>query len=72
MSYFLQKDRSESILWLRCLYFTLFAFIALPTMAFAHGVTDGDKGYISEISGVNIVPFIYLGAKHMITGYDHI
>lgn len=72
MSYFLRKDGSESILWLRCLYFTLFAFITLPAMAFAHGVTDGDKGYISEISGVNIVPFIYLGAKHMITGYDHI
>ena len=40
--------------------------------AFAHAVTAGDKGYIQEISGVNILPFMYLGAKHMITGYDHI
>jgi hypothetical protein len=39
---------------------------------FAHGVAEGDKGYIKEISGVNILPFIYLGAKHMFTGYDHI
>ena len=38
----------------------------------AHAVTEGDKGYIQEISGVKIIPFIYLGAKHMVTGYDHI
>lgn len=39
---------------------------------FAHGVTDGDKGFIQESSGVMLMPFIYLGAKHMMTGYDHI
>ncbi|MBD1400462.1 HupE/UreJ family protein [Pelobacter sp. M08fum] len=39
---------------------------------FAHGVTAGDKGYIQEISGAMPLPFIYLGAKHMVTGYDHI
>ena len=39
---------------------------------FAHGVTGGDKGYILESSGVMIMPFIYLGAKHMMTGYDHL
>lgn len=38
----------------------------------AHGVTEGDKGYIQESSGVLIMPFIYLGAKHMMTGYDHL
>ena len=38
----------------------------------AHGVAEGDKGYIQEISGVNVLPFIYLGAKHMVTGYDHL
>lgn len=40
--------------------------------ALAHAVTQGDKGYIQEISGVHLLPFAYLGAKHMITGYDHI
>ena len=39
---------------------------------FAHGVPTGDQGYIQEISGVNIIPFMYLGAKHMVTGYDHL
>lgn len=40
--------------------------------AAAHAVAEGDKGYIQEISGVHIIPFIYLGAKHMVTGYDHL
>jgi hypothetical protein len=39
---------------------------------FAHGVTAGDKGYIQEISGAHPLAFIYLGAKHMVTGYDHL
>lgn len=38
----------------------------------AHNVTEGDAGYIQEIWGVNIIPFMYLGAKLMVTGYDHI
>ncbi|MGG4774613.1 HupE/UreJ family protein [Paenalcaligenes sp. Me52] len=49
----------------------LFLFI-FPKLALAHAVAEGDKGYIQEITGVNILPFIYLGAKHMVTGYDHI
>lgn len=40
--------------------------------AFAHGVAEGDKGYIQEISGAHPIAFAYLGAKHMITGYDHL
>ncbi|MDG1418200.1 MAG: HupE/UreJ family protein, partial [Maricaulis sp.] len=34
--------------------------------------TEGDKGYIQQITGINLIPFIYLGAKHMVTGYDHL
>ena len=49
------------------------ALVALgATGAGAHNVTEGDAGYIQEIWGVHIVPFMYLGAKHMVTGYDHI
>ena len=57
----------------------LFALLAVLAMlgglvpdVIAHGVTTGDKGYIQEISGVLPIPFIYLGAKHMMTGYDHL
>jgi len=45
---------------------------AIPGDALAHGVAEGDKGYIQEISGVHLLSFLYLGAKHMVTGYDHI
>jgi hypothetical protein len=48
------------------------AFTGFFQMAYAHGVTLGDQGYIQEISGVNIIAFMYLGAKHMVTGYDHL
>lgn len=45
---------------------------ALPLDLWAHGVAAGDKGYIQEVSGMLLVPFAYLGAKHMVTGYDHL
>ena len=51
---------------------TLSALFLSAGHAFAHNVTEGDAGYIQEIWGVNIIPFMYLGAKHMVTGYDHI
>lgn len=44
----------------------------IDSAAFAHAVAEGDKGYIQEVSGVLLLPFTYLGAKHMVTGYDHI
>jgi hypothetical protein len=51
----------------------LLAALALsPAIAFAHGVSAGDKGYIQETFGVRLMPFLYLGAKHMVTGYDHL
>ncbi|HUF51441.1 MAG TPA: HupE/UreJ family protein, partial [Longimicrobiales bacterium] len=48
------------------------ALALLPTEVLAHGVALGDKGYIQESSGILLVPFAYLGAKHMVTGYDHL
>jgi hypothetical protein len=65
-----QRDYSRHIvatLLLASLSLLLFAHGAA-----AHAVAKGDKGYIQEISGVHIIPFIYLGAKHMVTGYDHL
>lgn len=60
----------------RVIMFALFAmtamFICFVPDVLAHGVTTGDKGYIQEISGALPIPFIYLGAKHMMTGYDHL
>jgi hypothetical protein len=47
-------------------------FSLIAGAAWAHGVAEGDKGYIQESSGVLFAPFVYLGAKHMVTGYDHL
>lgn len=58
----------------RTLSLCLFALLMLASIdaAWAHGVANGDKGFIQESSGVMLMPFIYLGAKHMVTGYDHL
>ena len=56
----------------RSLLVGLSIFFLLCASAFAHGVAEGDKGYIQEITGVHLLPFVYLGAKHMVTGYDHL
>ena len=50
----------------------LLAYLLLFGFAHAHGVAEGDKGYIQEITGTHLMPFTYLGAKHMVTGYDHL
>ena len=47
-------------------------FLLIPVFLIAHGMPTGDQGYIQKINGVNFVPFMYLGAKHMVTGYDHL
>jgi hypothetical protein len=46
--------------------------LGTPAEALAHGITAGDKGFIQESAGVLLIPFAYLGAKHMVTGYDHL
>ena len=58
------QEKRVVILWLVLLPILLFS-----DAAFGHAVAEGDKGYIQEITGVNVLPFIYLGAKHMVTKY---
>src|SRR3984885_14503711 len=38
----------------------------------AHGVSGKDALFLQSIHGRAIGPLIYLGAKHMVTGYDHL
>ncbi len=57
-------------------YLRLLALFTLLTVfsgdAFAHGVAEGDQGFIHNNSGRMIFVYLYLGAKHMVTGYDHL
>jgi HupE / UreJ protein len=55
----------------------LFALILIcgllfPTGACAHNVSKRDASFVQSNHGAAVAPFIYLGAKHMVTGYDHL
>lgn len=48
-------------------------FLALCAVsAFGHTIEGSDANFVQQIDGPAIFPFIYLGAKHMVTGYDHL
>jgi hypothetical protein len=38
----------------------------------AHGVSGKDAVFLEGLRGRAIGPLLYLGAKHMVTGYDHL
>ena len=46
------------------------ALIAPP--AFAHAIGGTDAAFVAATRGADPFPFLYLGAKHMVTGYDHL
>lgn len=59
---------------LKILFTTLLASIGslLPLAASAHGISGTDASFVETNDGVAVVQYLYLGAKHMVTGYDHI
>lgn len=50
----------------------LIGALIVPSMALAHDVSKRDASFVQSNHGVAIAPFMYLGAKHMVTGYDHL
>src|SRR6202049_2642311 len=48
-----------------------FALLSPPTIL-AHNVSKRDAAFVQSNQGAAIAPFLYLGAKHMVTGYDHL
>ena len=43
--------------------------LALPIMAFAHGISEADK---QRMLDGGYLQYVGLGASHMLTGYDHL
>src|SRR5688572_9370800 len=41
-------------------------------LAVAHNVDQADQAFLAANTGMQIVPFIFLCSKHMVTGYDHL
>jgi hypothetical protein len=48
------------------------AVMALSCVMEAHGVSRRDALFVQAINGPAIGAFLYLGAKHMVTGFDHL
>lgn len=48
------------------------AMLLLPAIAGAHNVSKSDAQFVQANQGRAVAPFMYLGAKHMVTGYDHL
>lgn len=46
--------------------------MVLSSAALAHGVDEGTKQFLLQNSGLQVIAFMYIGAKHMVTGYDHL
>lgn len=44
----------------------------LATNTFAHGVDASTEQFLLNNQGVAVIPYLYIGAKHMLTGYDHL
>lgn len=47
----------------------LVAFAIVPSFTWAHGVSSADQAILSN---GGLMAYVYVGAKHMITGYDHL
>lgn len=49
--------------------YKIFLLPIFSGLIFSHGISESDK---TEIIHGSLIDYLYLGAKHMITGYDHI
>ena len=63
--------------WGSRIHAAIFAAAALPLVGIAtgvsaHGMAGKDAAFVASSTGAQILPFFYLGAKHMATGYDHL
>ena len=63
----MKNDIRVQLRWL-----LMFVLCLLPFSLFAHGVDESTRQFLSTNQGVSIVPFLYIWAKHMVTGYDHL
>jgi hypothetical protein len=60
-----QVGLSHGALW-------IFAASLWAGSAWAHTIAGSNAVFVQGIDGPAIAAFVYLGAKHMVTGYDHL
>jgi hypothetical protein len=59
-------------MWLATTAVVGLVILCWPDVAWAHGVSNRDAAFVRSVKGAVPGPFMYLGAKHMVTGYDHL
>ena len=68
--HYLQTLPNSRRSWLQLLIVS--ALLAVPALAFAHSITGSNASFVQAVDGPAVFAFMYLGAKHMVTGYDHL
>jgi hypothetical protein len=58
--------------FMRVFTLILSALAVISPAVLAHGVDDATRGFLSGVEGLELGPLLYIGAKHMVTGYDHL
>ena len=56
----------------RLILLALLSFSLIASPVFAHAIGGRDAAFVQATVGADPFPFLYLGAKHMVTGYDHL
>jgi hypothetical protein len=53
-------------------YLVFFALLMANFTCYGHGVDSSTEQFLTNNRDAAIGPFLYIGAKHMVTGYDHL
>src|SRR5215471_12547969 len=56
----------------RATLFLIVLALLFACLASAHNVSQRDASFVKSNQGTAVAAFMYLGAKHMVTGYDHL
>ena len=54
------------------LRYLLGLLLILSPLALGHNISASNAQFVQGLVGPAIAPFMYLGAKHMVTGIDHL
>ncbi len=55
-----------------CRLWWAFVLMLVPMVAAAHTISGDNARFVEGLEGPAVIPYMYLGAKHMVTGYDHL
>ena len=53
-------------------FYIVAVLMLIPVFAAAHNLSGANARFVEGLDGPAVIPYMYLGAKHMVTGYDHL